>query len=229
MQKIFIVEDDQAIIRALQVGLKKWNYQTQTVTDWGNITTEILTAQPDLVIMDITLPMFDGFYWTGKLRESSQLPVIFLSAAELDPNAVRALALGADDYIVKPFSVNVLVSKIQAIFRRMKLNQTEINELSFENYHLNILTNSLTIGSEYVKLTPTEGVILKLLFLNAGKLVGKKQLMNELWQGGSFVDEGVLNVNISRLRKKLSSLKLAEQLITERKKGYRLVEKDDKK
>lgn len=228
MQKVFIVEDDQAIIRALQIGLKKWNYQTQIVTDWQQVAAEILSTQPDLVIMDITLPMYDGFFWTGKLRESSQVPVIFLSAAELDPNAVRALAMGADDYLTKPFSINVLVSKIQAIFRRMKINQNDINDLMFEDYRLNILTNNLKIGQKQVKLTPTEGVILKLLFLNAGQVVSKKTIMNELWQGGSFIDEGALNVNLSRLRKKLAVVDLENRLVTERKQGYRLVEKDEK-
>ena len=212
---------------ALHQGLQKWNFKDQTVNDWEKVAAEIAAANSDLVIMDITLPLFDGFYWTEQIRQVSQVPIIFLSAAEMDPNAIRALALGADDYLVKPFSINVLLSKIQAVLRRTQANSTEINYLCFEDYQLNILTNVLTNSKVQLKLTPTEGVIMKLLFLNHGKVVTKKQIINELWQGGNYIDENILNVNLSRLRKKLAVTKLSQRLITERKRGYRLIEKKE--
>lgn len=228
MKKIFLVEDDQALIQGLIKGLNKWNYQVITVDNWKIVAQEIIDQRPDLVIMDITLPLYDGFYWTAKLRELSQVPLIFLSAADMDPNAIRAIALGADDYLTKPFSVNVLLSKIQAVLRRTQLNPVAANNLQFENYQLNLLTNILATSKVQIKLTPTEGVILKLLFLNHGKIVTKTQIMNELWQGGAFVDENVLNVNLSRLRKKLMPTNnLQQRIITERKRGYRLIEKNE--
>ncbi|WP_281164499.1 response regulator [Liquorilactobacillus sicerae] len=123
--------------------MNKWNYQVATVDNWEIVVKEITAQQPDLVTMDITLPLYDGFYWTAKLREFSQVPLIFLSAAEMDPNAIRAIALGADDYLTKPFSVNVLLSKIQAVLRRTQLNSVATSNLQFENCQLNLLTNVL--------------------------------------------------------------------------------------
>ncbi|GAF40401.1 response regulator protein GraR [Agrilactobacillus composti DSM 18527 = JCM 14202] len=223
MQRVFIVEDDQTIVQAMQTALAKWQFQTQTVQDWQQVATEISAYDPDLVVMDITLPTFDGFYWTGKIRETSQVPIMFVSAGEMDPNAVRAIATGADDYIVKPFALSVFVSKIQAILRRSQRSAATLETLNFEDYSLNILNNELTHGIASVKLSPTEGTILKLFFLNPDQTLSKKQLVQKIWQGGLFIDEGVLSVNISRLREKLAKVDLRARLVTERGRGYRLV------
>lgn len=227
MATIFIVEDDRSITNAMIKEFNKWHYQAQTVSDWDNVVLEIQHFQPDIVIMDITLPTFDGFYWTNQLRQVSDVPVIFVSAADMDPNAVRAIATGADDYIVKPFSLNVLISKIQAVLRRTKRETITVETLAYEDYRLNILTNELTHQDSAVKLTPTEATILKILFLNSGKLVTKQQLMQNIWQGGLFIEDGVLNVNISRLREKLAQVGLRDRLVTERGRGYRLVTADE--
>lgn len=227
MNKIFLIEDDQAIISAIRLGLAKWKYESQAVTDWEQVLLQFETYQPDLVIMDITLPVFDGFYWTTKIREASTVPIIFLSAADLDPNAIRAIAVGADDYVTKPFSINVLISKIQAVLRRVQPDLKNLDLLKFDDYQLNILTNEVYFKQQVVKLTPNEALILKLLILNIGKLVSKTQIIQSLWQGGSFIDEGILNVNLSRLRKKIKPLRLDQRIVTERKRGYRLLEKDE--
>ncbi|GHP13990.1 DNA-binding response regulator [Lentilactobacillus fungorum] len=227
MDRIFIVEDDPTITAAMLQEFHKWQYIAQTVTSWDHVIDEIQNFNPDIVLMDITLPTFDGFYWTNQLRQLSKVPIIFISAAEMDPNAVRAIAAGADDYIVKPFSLNVLVSKIQAVIRRTKQAAKPMETLTFEDYQLTILTNELKHGDVSVKLTPTEGTILKLLFLNAGKLVTKKQLMQTIWQGGLFIEESVLTVNMSRLRDKLAQVNLRNRLVTERGHGYRLVAADE--
>lgn len=227
MPKIFVVEDDQTITKAMVKEFSKWQYEAQTVQDWNKVVTEILKFQPDIVIMDITLPTFDGFYWTDKLRQTSDVPVIFVSAADMDPNAVRAIATGADDYIVKPFSLTVLISKIQAVLRRTKRKAIPMETLTYEDYQLNFLTNQLNHHGIIVKLTPTEGMILKLFFLNAGKLITKQQLMQTIWQGGLFIEDSVLNVNMSRLRDKLAQVGLRNRLLTERGRGYRLVTADE--
>ena len=182
---------------------------------------DLQQSKPQIVLMDITLPTFDGFYWTQKIREVSDVSIIFISAAQMDPNAIRAIAIGADDYLVKPFTSNVLIAKIQAVLRRTQQNLTQV--LTFEDYQLSILKNELRYHDQTVKLTPTKGVILRLLFINANQTVTKQQFLEALWQGGAFIDENTLKVNISRLREKLAVVNLRQQLITERKRGYRLV------
>lgn len=222
MITVLLIEDDQSIITAVTNALTKWNYQVKTITNWHDIVNDFQQSHPKIILMDITLPTFDGFYWTQKIREISNVPIIFISAAQMDPNAVRAITAGADDYLVKPFASNVLIAKIQAILRRTNHDITQV--LTFKDYQLSILKNELTHHDQTVKLTPTEGVILRLLFINANHTVTKKQFLQALWQGGAFIDENTLKVNISRLRDKLAVVNLQQQLITERKRGYRLID-----
>lgn len=118
MRKIFIIEDEQDIIQAVHDELKKWGYDVTGVSDWDNMIAEVKEADPVLILMDITLPMYDGFYWTQQIRSFSQVPIIFISAADFDQNAVRALMIGADDYLVKPFAMDLLTAKVQAVLRR---------------------------------------------------------------------------------------------------------------
>ncbi|NVY96273.1 response regulator transcription factor [Lactobacillus sp. DCY120] len=223
MQKIFLIEDDPTIRQEMAQSLKKWKFQTTGVQDFQNIAAEIQQKSPDLVVMDITLPFFDGFYWTQKIREFSQVPIMFVSAAEMDPNAIRALSIGADDYLTKPFSIAVFVSKIQAILRRTQPSDYLSETINFSEYSLNIITNLLQFPQGSVKLTATEGTILRLLFLNPNQLISKKKIIKSIWQNGDFTDENILNVNLSRLRDKLGPCGLARQIVTEYGKGYRLL------
>lgn len=220
--KILVIEDNRLLLEEMQTAFQKWNYQMGRIQNWDQVDDEVRRQQPDLVIMDITLPSYDGFYWTQKIREFSDVPLIFVSAAEMDPNAVRAIASGADDYIVKPFASEVLISKIQALLRRTQPQLT--TQLRFENYQLNVLTNVVTQGDQQVKLTPTEGLILKVFFMHPQQIITKKQLLQQIWQSGEFLDAAVLNVNMSRLRSKVATVgTLKEQLVTVRKRGYQLV------
>lgn len=220
--KILVIEDNRLLLEEMQTAFQKWNYQMGRIQNWDQVDDEVRRQQPDLVIMDITLPSYDGFYWTQKIREFSDVPLIFVSAAEMDPNAVRAIASGADDYIVKPFASEVLISKIQALLRRTQPQLT--TQLRFENYQLNVLTNVVTQGAHQVKLTPTEGLILKVFFMHPQQIITKEQLLQQIWQSGEFLDAAVLNVNMSRLRSKVATVgTLKEQLVTVRKRGYQLV------
>ncbi|MCT6894194.1 MAG: response regulator transcription factor [Bombilactobacillus mellifer] len=222
MTKILVIEDNRLLLEEMQTAFQKWNYQMGRIQHWDQVDDEVRRQQPDLVIMDITLPSYDGFYWTQKIREFSNVPLIFVSAAEMDPNAVRAIASGADDYIVKPFASEVLISKIQALLRRTQPQLT--TQLRFENYQLNVLTNVVTQGAHQVKLTPTEGLILKVFFMHPQQIITKKQLLQQIWQSGEFLDAAVLNVNMSRLRSKVATVgTLKEQLVTVRKRGYQLI------
>lgn len=220
--KILVIEDNRLLLEEMQTAFQKWNYQMGRIQHWDQVDDEVRRQQPDLVIMDITLPSYDGFYWTQKIREFSDVPLIFVSAAEMDPNAVRAIASGADDYIVKPFASEVLISKIQALLRRTQPQLA--TQLRFENYQLNVLTNVVTQGAHQVKLTPTEGLILKVFFMHPQQIITKKQLLQQIWQSGEFLDAAVLNVNMSRLRSKVATVgTLKEQLVTVRKRGYQLI------
>lgn len=222
MASIFIVEDNQAIISEIKTELNKWQYQVETVTDWQNVAGEIKESGADLVLFDITLPSFDGFYWIQEVRKQSQVPIIVISAADIDSNVMHAVAAGADDYLMKPFSMTVLIAKVQALLRRNQ--QTGDNDqLEWAGNRLNVLTNELTNDRGTAQLTPTEGAMLAVLIHNCDHTVSKEKLLEWLWQGGKYLNENTLNVNISRLRTKLDTIGLKAALRTERGVGYRLV------
>lgn len=223
MIKIMIVEDDKDLLLALSQGLSKWQYDIIQVQDWQQVAQECWQATPALILMDINLPTYDGFYWTECIRTKSKVPIIFISASAMDPNLVIAIKTGADDYIVKPFSMNVLLAKMQALLRRTVDYSTIPQGIQFGDYQLNAMTNILGNASQQVKLTATESMILKLLIINMPQTVSKQQLLELIWQNGAFIDQNILMVNISRLRDKLAQLGLRENIITERGKGYRLV------
>lgn len=223
MIKIMIVEDDKDLLLALSQGLSKWQYDIIQVQDWQHVAQECWQATPALILMDINLPTYDGFYWTECIRTKSKVPIIFISASAMDPNLVIAIKTGADDYIVKPFSMNVLLAKMQALLRRTVDYSTIPQGIQFGDYQLNAMTNILGNASHQVKLTATESMILKLLIINMPQTVSKQQLLELIWQNGAFIDQNILMVNMSRLRDKLAQLGLRENIVTERGKGYRLV------
>lgn len=226
MSKIFIVEDNPTIVKTVTAELTKWKYTVFTVNDWDHVDQEIAQQRPDLILFDITLPTFDGFYWINAVRKVSQAPIIVISAADIDNNIMHAIASGADDYIMKPFSTAVLLAKIQALLRR---NQpATVNEqLSWDDNQLNTLTNELTTAAGAVQLTPTEGAMLGILINHINNTVSKGTILEMLWQGGKFLNDNTLSVNVSRLRSKLAAVNLKEDLRTERGVGYRLVDHHD--
>ena len=226
MAKIFIVEDNPDIIHSTTQELNKWQHDVITVNNWQNIANEILATNPDLVLFDITLPTFDGFYWIQEVRKHSQVPIIVIYEAEIDTNVMHAVAAGADDYIMKPFAMTVLLAKIQALLRRNK-QTADAEEIMWDHNSFNPLTNILTNENGTAQLTPTEGSMLQVLLSHRNKTVSKEQLLQWLWQGGKYLNENTLNVNISRLRTKLSTIGLRQCIHTERGLGYRLVENNE--
>lgn len=226
MAKIFIVEDNPDIIHSTAQELNKWQHDVITINDWQNVANEIIDTNPDLVLFDITLPTFDGFYWIQEVRKHSQVPIIVISAAEIDTNVMHAVAAGADDYIMKPFAMTVLLAKIQALLRRNK-QTTDAEKIMWDHNSFNPLTNILRNENGTAQLTPTEGAMLQVLLSHRNKIVSKEQLLQWLWQGGKYLNENTLNVNISRLRTKLSTIGLQQCIHTERGLGYRLVENNE--
>lgn len=222
MERIMLVEDDQQIIANISQTLRKWQYEPVVVKDWNRVAEEVAASQPDLVLCDITLPTFDGFYWIQEVRKKSAVPIIVISAADIDANVMHAVSAGADDYIMKPFSGAVLLAKIQAILRRNK--QQVGRQLAFAGASFNSLTNELVKDGQAVQLTPTEGAMLQILLRQKGQAVSKREILELLWQGGKYLNENTLNVNVSRLRGKLHQLDLDKQLLTERGVGYRIAD-----
>ena len=216
MNKIFIVEDDETIVKSIQLALNE-TFQVKSVLNFRAVKQEIVEFDADLVLMDIGLPFYSGFYWTTELRKISQIPIIFISSSSDDMNQITAMNQGADDFITKPFSLSLLQAKIKALLRR-SYAFSGAEKLEFLNYTLT--ENTLTTDRESIDLTASENKILTLLFRKKGEVITKEVILHELWQTDEFIDVNTLNVKMTRLRKKLSSVGLDAHIITKRGAGY---------
>ncbi|RST99120.1 DNA-binding response regulator [Vagococcus vulneris] len=221
MQKIFIVEDDPVICQGLKQHFTQWGFQCETVADFERVADEIKVSQADLVLMDISLPFFNGFYWCEKLRKTSEIPIIFLSSASDNMNMVMAMNMGADDFVAKPFDMSVLVAKVQALLRR-SYQFGGIPDFQYGGYKLNPQENRVVYQEQSVDVSPTECKILSLLFQSSGQVVTKELIMEKLWEGDHFIDSNTLAVNMTRLRKKVSVIGLDQLIQTVKGKGYLL-------
>ena len=220
MYRIFIIEDDPTIAQTLKKHLEGWDYKVECAKDFHNITAEFAAFDPQLVLLDIKLPFYDGYYWCGEIRKLSKVPVIFLSSASDNMNVVMAMNMGGDDFISKPFDLHVLIAKIQAILRRTYDFSTSSNLLEHRGAILNINDNSISYNGEKVELTKNEYKILQTLLENKNKTVSRDNLMIKLWETDNYVEENTLNVNITRLRKKLESIGLNNFIKTKKGLGY---------
>lgn len=222
MYKIFMVEDDEIIARSIREHLQAWNYDVCCVEDFSNVVTEFVRFDPQLVLMDITLPFFNGYHWCSEIRKISKVPVIFLSSAADNMNIVMAVNMGADDFIPKPFDLEVLTVKIQAMLRRSYDFAGTGSMLEHKGAILNLNETTLTYQEQKIELTKNEFRILEILMENKEKVVSRETLMTKLWESDNYVDENTLSVNVNRLRKKLEALGLEEFILTKKGIGYRL-------
>lgn len=222
MYRIFIVEDDEVIAKSIRKHLQSWDYEVHCVEDFSNVMAEFAAFDPQLVLMDITLPFFNGYYWCSEIRKVSKVPVVFLSSASDNMNIVMAVNMGADDFISKPFDLEVLTVKIQAMLRRSYDFAGKSQILEHRGAILNLTETTLTYQEEKVELTKNEFRILQILMENKEKVVSRDTLMTKLWESDAYVDENTLSVNVNRLRKKLEVLGLADFIITKKGIGYRL-------
>ncbi|HEO7802731.1 TPA: response regulator transcription factor [Streptococcus agalactiae] len=197
--KIYIVEDDMTIVSLLKVHLSA-SYHVSSVSNFRDVKQEIIAFQPDLILMDITLPYFNGFYWTAELRKFLTIPIIFISSSNDEMDMVMALNMGGDDFISKPFSLAVLDAKLTAILRRSQ--QFIQQELTFGGFTLT-REGLLSSQDKEVILSPTENKILSILLMHPKQVVSKESLLEKLWENDSFIDQNTLNVNMTRLRKKI--------------------------
>lgn len=220
MYKIMIVEDDITIAKTLKDHLSKWNYNVIYLTDFKNIIDQFNELDPHIVILDVMLPFFNGFYWCSEIRKISKVPVMFISSAGDNMNIVMAMNMGGDDFIVKPFDLNVLTAKIGAMLRRAYSLQGQINTIEHNGVVLNMNDTTLNYDNNKIELTKNEYKILQLLMENTGKVVSRDEIMQHLWESDQFIDDNTLTVNMTRLRKKLSEFGLDDYIKTKKGLGY---------
>ena len=218
--RILIVEDDQTIADILERHLAKWGYEILTLKRFDTVLESFLSYQPHLVLLDIALPFYSGFYWCNEIRKHSKVPVIFISSASDEMNQIMALNMGGDDFISKPFDLSVLHAKIQAILRRTYDFNGLTNILEHRNVFLNLNDSSLTYQENKIELTKNEFRIIQMLFEHNGKIISRESLMTRLWENDSYVDENTLSVNMNRLRKKCENIGLIDFIVTKKGLGY---------
>lgn len=224
MNKIFLIEDDPVIAKAIANHLSSWQMQVCFVQDFQNVIKEFTDFSPDLVLLDVKLPYNNGFYWCAQIRNVSRVPIIFLSSADDSMNIVMAMNMGGDDFIAKPFDLNVLTAKIQAMLRRCYGEALERHAIVCQDVELDLDDVSALYKGEKIELSKNEFLILKTLFEKAGKVVSREELMERLWGNDEFVDDNTLTVNINRIRKKLEQCGHTGLIDTKRGLGY-IVEK----
>ncbi len=220
MYKILIVEDDRTIAASVGEYLKQWGFEAECVEDFQYVKEAFLKYEPQLVLLDISLPFYNGFHWCGELRKISKVPIIFLSSANDNMNIVMAMNLGGDDFIGKPFDLTVLVAKVQALLRRSYSYLGKLEVLEHKGAILNLKDACLTYGERKAELTRNDFRILQLLMENKGKVVSREQIMKRLWESDSFIDDNTLTVNMTRLRRKLEEIGLDEFIATRKGIGY---------
>ena len=220
MYRIFIVEDDAAIAQAVCEQAESWALEARCVSDFRRVAEEAAAYGPHLILLDISLPFFDGYHWCRQIRRTSRVPIIFLSSAADNMNIVMAMNMGGDDFIAKPFDLNVLLAKIQAILRRTYDFAAPAPTLEHRGAVLNTADASLTYRGQRIELTKNDYRILQTLLERKGSVVSRETPMEKLWETDSFVDENTLTVNIARLRRKLEAAGLPDYITTKKGLGY---------
>ena len=220
MYKIYIVEDDSSIASAIKQQAEMWDFTVKVAQDFRNILAEFASFSPHIVLLDISLPFFNGYHWCSEIRRVSSVPIIFISSASDNMNIVMAMNMGGDDFVAKPFDQSVLMAKIQALLRRTYDFGKSITVFEHRGAMLNTGDNTLTYGETKIILTKNEYRILLALMESKGKIVSRERLMERLWETDSFVDENALTVNVNRLRKKLDAAGLKNFITTKFGVGY---------
>lgn len=220
MYKILIVEDDMVIAKTVKNHLQTWGFEVEYVSDFQNVMSQFVSFDPQLVLLDISLPFVNGFTLCNEIRKVSKVPIIFISSASDNMNIVMAINMGGDDFIAKPFDLTILTTKVQALLRRTYDFTGQTNLLEHRGAILNTSDATLTYDGQKIDLTKNDQKILHVLLENKGKAVSRDALMTRLWETDSFIDDNTLTVNINRLRKKLEAIGLNEFIKTKKGLGY---------
>ena len=224
MYKILIIEDDLTMAQAIQKEMTAWGNEAEYVQDFRNVMKTFAEYDPHLVLMDITLPFYNGYHWCSEIRKVSDVPVIFISSASDNMNIIMAVNMGGDDFIAKPFDLGVLTAKTQAVLRRTYDMSGKVPVLEHRGAMLNLYDTCLTYEGKKISLTKNEFRILQTLMENKGRLVSRETLMTKLWETDDYIEENTLTVNIARLRKKLENAGLKDFITTKVGEGY-IIEK----
>lgn len=218
---ILLVEDDMALFKALSEELEQWDFNVNGIDDFNDVMTKFESVNPAIVIMDVKLLKYDGFYWTRKIREVSNTPILFLSSRDNPMDQVMSMELGADDYVQKPFNTNVLIAKLQAIYRRVyQFSLDEKRVISWQDAILDLSKDSISKEDHQIYLSKTEMIILEMLVKKQDQIVTRDTLITALWDDEAFVSDNTLTVNVNRLRKKLADIDMNDAIETKIGKGY---------
>ena len=220
MYRLLIVEDDAVIAGAVKQHMESWGYEAICVEDFQEVLQTFVTQSPQLVLMDISLPFYNGFHWCDEIRKISKVPIIFISSASDNMNIVMAVNMGGDDFVAKPFDLNVLQAKVQALLRRTYDFAGDSKLLEHKGMIFDTGNGLVANGGARVELTKNEMGILSFLLEQKGKIVTRDKLMERLWESDSFIDDNTLTVNVARLRKKLEEIGIHDMVKTRKGIGY---------
>ena len=219
MYKIFIVEDDKKIKEELSFLLKKYGYDSDVANNLQNVTNEILNSNPDLILLDINLPVYDGYYVFREIKKKMDVPIIMVTSRDSELDELISMNLGADDFITKPYNKDILLARINSVIRRVYKNRVSA-VMEYEGVKLDMLKGIIRYLDKEVDLTKNEIGIMKILFENKGTIVSRNDIINSLWQSDEFIDDNTLTVNITRLRKKMECIGIFDFIKTKRGMGY---------
>ncbi len=216
-----VVEDEEIIRQLIMEELEKWKFETFGTTDFNQVFSDFEREEPQLVLLDINLPVLDGYYWCQKIREVSKVPIIFISSRNTNMDMIMAMNMGADDFVTKPFQIDVLIAKINALLRR-SYNYTELSSemMSHNGITLNVDNGSMEINGEIIDLSKNEYRLLFILMKHNGKILSREKLLRALWDDERFVDDNTLTVNINRLRRKIEQAGIQGYIETKVGQGY---------
>ena len=220
MYKILLIEDDIDLAKETGLALEKWGFKVDLINNFENIIEEFIEKKPEVVLLDVNLPLYNGFYWCEKIREISKTPIIFLSSRDSDMDLIMGINNGGDDYITKPFSIDILVTKINAIIRRVYNYNNSNNILGYKDLIFDAEKGIIKHNDNSIELTKNEMKIFTLLLKNKDKVVSRESLMMSLWDSDEFVTDNALTVNINRLRSKIKELGIEDFIKTKKGIGY---------
>ncbi|WP_394888133.1 response regulator transcription factor [Clostridium butyricum] len=223
MKKIMIIEDEVIIREELKSFLSKYNYEVIAPSDFENVIEFILNENPDLILLDINLPIFDGYYICREIRKTSDIPIIIVTSRDSDMDELMSMNLGADDFVTKPYNTQILLARIAALLKRSGGISNTSKYLIYNNFKINLSNATISLEDKEIELTKNEIKILSCLIENKGSIVSREMLMEYLWKSDYFVDDSTLTVNITRLRRKLEGIGIKDAIETRRGLGYIMV------
>lgn len=217
--KIAIIEDNEKIRNELSEFLSKYNYKIFAPNNFYTIVEDILNEKPHFILLDLNLPIFDGYYICREIRKVSNIPIMVVTSRDNEIDELMSINLGADDFITKPYNTQILLARISSILKRTYYNQTN-ETIEYKGLLLNLSNSSVSFNNKEIELSKNEIKILHTLMKNKDNIISRDEIMNELWQTNEFIDDNTLTVNINRLRKKLDSIGATEYIVTKRGQGY---------